>query len=387
VLSDLESRARAAALAAAEDVNSVDSDAVFPKKAFSAIRQQGLLGILVPRDLGGEAASVSDVVDICYQLGRSCASTAMIYAMHQIAVACIVRHRHGSVWHNNLLHEISKRQLLLASSTTEGQGGGNLRSSVCAVERDGPRMTLAKNSTVMSYGAHADGVLTTARRSPDADPSDQVLVALAKEDYQLERLLEWDTLGMRGTCSAGFALNASGAVDQVLPDPYSKIHTHTMVPMSHLAWGSVWTGIAADAVDRARKFIRSAGRQKQAQLPPGATHLARASATLQVLRGNLSSALRRYEAISAKDDELESIGFQTAMNLLKVNTSELAISAVMSSLQACGLAGYRNDSEFSLARHVRDILSSPIMINNDRILGNAALAASLSDVPSLISRP
>ena len=45
--------------------------------------------------------------------------------------------------------------------------------------------------------------------------------------------------------------------------------------------------------------------------------------------------------------------------------------------RACGLSGYRNDGEFSVARHLRDVLSAPIMINNDRILANAASATML----------
>jgi acyl-CoA dehydrogenase len=385
VTNDLNSRAEATAAVASNDVAFVDCNANFPNKAIAEARTQRLLGILVPCDLGGEGVNISEVVDICYLLGRSCASTAMIYAMHQIMVACIIRHRQASAWHDNLLREICRMQLLLASSTTEGQGGGDLRTSVCAVERDGCRITLAKSATVMSYGAYADGILTTARRSPEADPSDQVLVALFKENYQLEHLLGWDTLGMRGTCSAGFALKARGVADQILPDPYPKIHSHTMVPVSHLLWSAVWAGIAADAVNRARKFIRHAGRRKDSQLPPGASHLARANATLQVLRASVSSALRLYEMSASNDDELDSVDFQTVMNLLKVNSSELAISTVMSSLQACGLTGYRNDTEFSITRHVRDVLSASIMINNDRILGNAALAALLVDIPPLIS--
>ena len=43
----------------------------------------------------------------------------------------------------------------------------------------------------------------------------------------------------------------------------------------------------------------------------------------------------------------------------------------MSAMRACGLSGYRNDSEFAIGRYLRDILSAPIMINNDRILANA----------------
>ena len=385
MVSDLRSRAESTAAVAATDAVPVDRAAKFPEKAILAAREQRLLGILVPRELGGDGVSISDVVDVCYVLGRSCASTAMIYAMHQIMVACLVRHARGSTWHNELLRRICGTQLLMASSTTEGQGGGDVRASVCAVERQGECIMLAKNATVMSYGAQADGILTTARRAPDADSSDQVLVALSKEDYQLEHLLDWDTLGMRGTCSTGFTLKARGKSDQILPDPYQKIHAHTMVPVAHLTWSGVWTGIAADAVDRARKFIRHAGRQGKGQLPPGAPHLVRASASLQVLRGLVSSAARSYELLADNESGLESINFQTSMSLLKVNASELAISTVMTSLQACGLAGYRNDTEFSITRHLRDVLSSPIMINNDRILGNATSAAMLIEIPALLS--
>jgi acyl-CoA dehydrogenase len=54
----------------------------------------------------------------------------------------------------------------------------------------------------------------------------------------------------------------------------------------------------------------------------------------------------------------------------------------MSALQACGLSGYRNDTPFSIGRHLRDVLSSPIMINNDRILANVATASLLTPAPS-----
>jgi acyl-CoA dehydrogenase len=64
-----------------------------------------------------------------------------------------------------------------------------------------------------------------------------------------------------------------------------------------------------------------------------------------------------------------------------VNASELAIATVMSAMQACGLAGYRGDGEFSVSRHLRDVLSSSIMINNDRILANAATVSLLIEVP------
>ena len=209
-----------------------------------------------------------------------------------------------------------------------------------------------------------------------------MLVVFLKEDYSLEPQLSWDTLGMRGTCSAGFTLKASGDIAQILPDPYEKIHAQTMTPVAHLMWAGAWAGIATDAVERARTFIRKASRQANGQLPPGAAQFAKASSSLGMLRSVIASALARYEQASQDERTLASIDFQTMINLTKVDAAELAVTTVMSALRACGLAGYRNDGEFSVGRHLRDVLSSPLMINNDRIIANISTALLMGGAPA-----
>jgi acyl-CoA dehydrogenase len=203
-----------------------------------------------------------------------------------------------------------------------------------------------------------------------------------KSDYTLERRIAWDALGMRGTCSDGFKLVASGGQDQVLPPAYADIQSRTMMPVAHLLWSSAWAGIAAAAFERARAFMRKTIHRADASTPPGASHLTRAGSSLRTLRSLIGTAVRRFETCAGDPSALDSLDFQTAMNLLKVNASELAVATVMSANQACGLSGYRNDSEFSIGRHVRDILSSPIMISNDRIIANVGLASALSGSPA-----
>ncbi|HEX4210691.1 MAG TPA: acyl-CoA dehydrogenase family protein [Candidatus Binataceae bacterium] len=381
-INELRARTEAAAKTARENAEAVDREARFPDEAFATARAQRLLGIMVPSELGGEGANISDVADICYTLGRACASTGMIYAMHQIMVAILIRHAQSSPWHRNLLRRLLTEQLLIASSTTEGQGGGDLRTSVCALEQIGTRVRFSRDATVMSYGAQADAILATARRSPDAPPTDQVLLALVKEDYQLAPSLGWQTLGMRGTCSSGFTIDATVGAEQVLPETYASIQTYTMMPVAHLTWSAVWSGIAADAVERARRFIRTAARRAGGQMPPGAAHFTRATMSLRALMVMVGAALQRFESNAGERAQLESLEFQNTMNLLKVNASETATAAVMNCLNACGLAGYRNDSEFSVSRHLRDILSSSLMINNDRILATATTASLLAEVPA-----
>ena len=383
VAEKISARAARAAAIAAQFANEVDAQSRFPQEAMDALKCEKLLGILVPAELGGEAASVADVVDVCYALGRACSSTGMIYAMHQVKAACVVNHGMDSAWHRGFMARMVEDQLLLASSTTEGKGGGNVRSSEAPVEHADGRIVLVRDASVISYGAQADAVVTTARRAADADASDQVLVVFEKKNYVLEKTGGWDTLGMRGTCSAGFALKAVGAPAQIMPVAYGVIHSQTMVPTSHLMWAGNWAGVAAGAVDRAKKFLRKAQRGG-GDLPPGVPHFTKALANLRGLRALIAAMLARYEAIEHDPKALGAIDFQTSIALLKVDASEMAVETVMNAMRATGLSGYRNDTDVSVGRSLRDILSSPIMINNDRILSSLSASTILSDIPTSI---
>ena len=374
-------RAKRVAAVAAVHAHSVDSEHRFPHEAIAELRAQRLLGILVPSDLGGEGANVLDVANICYALARSCASTAMIFAMHQVKAACIVRHGRDSAWMEGLMRKLADEQLLLASSTTEGNAGGDVRSSAAPVEQADQHITLDRAATVISYGREADGIVTTARRDPDAEKSDQVLLVLLKTDYTLEPITTWDTLGMRGTMSVGFRLRARASREQIIPVGYHAIHSETMTPTAHLFWSSVWAGIAAGAVDKAHKFVRHVARQSKGNLPPGAAHLTQAVSSLRALRAMIAAVALRFEAIAGDPDALGALDFQNAMVMLKVEASELAVAIVMKAMRVGGLSAYRQDGEFSIGRYLRDILSAPIMIHNDRILTNAIPTSLLASVP------
>src|SRR4051794_32370383 len=221
---------------------SVDSCARFPQESIDALRELRLLSAYVPERLGGMGLGVVDIGRICEALGQYCGSTAMVFAMHQIQVACIVHHGQESPYFEQYLRGLVDRQWLIASATTELGVGGDLRSSVCALEMDGDAFRLAKKAPVISYGEHADQILVTCRRAPDAAASDQLQVMIWKDDFSLEPISSWDTLGFRGTCSSGFAVTATGRMEQVLPAPFADILTQTMHPFSHIVWASLWLG-------------------------------------------------------------------------------------------------------------------------------------------------
>lgn len=360
---------------AAPLADAVDREGRFPREAVAALREARLLGALVDREFGGEGAPLGQIAEACHALGRYCANTAMVFAMHQIQVACLLDHGRGGDWTRDFLRDVAERQLLLASATTEGATGGDTSRSDCAAEGADGRVRVSKEGCCISYAEEADAVLVTARRAPDAPPTDQVLCVARREDIRLEPAGGWDALGMRGTCSATWRLEFAGAPGQVLPAPYAVVLERTMLPVCHTLWSSLWLGIATDALGRAGAFLRARARQRPGETPPGARRLAEALAALEASRAHVAGAVRRAEGARAEGAEPPGLGFGIAMNGLKTATSATAFRLVQEALLVCGIAGYRNGTPFSVGRHLRDIASAPVMVNNDRILGATAAMA------------
>ncbi len=358
----------------APNADAVDRDARFPEEAFAALRTEKLLSAYVPVDHGGMELNITELSKICEALGQYCASTAMIFAMHQIQVGCIVHHALGSKFFQDYVRAMVANQYLLASATTELGIGGDVRSSICAVKVDGERFTLEKQAPVISYGESADAILVTCRKSEDASRSDQVQVLVRKEDYTLKRLSGWDTLGFRGTCSLGFALTSAGQAEQILPVPYAIIHSKTMHPFAHSVWGSLWLGIATDALHRARTAVRAEARKNPGVIPISATRLAEADIVLFSMRSSLQLTVADYHRLLVEDipESFSNFGFAIKINNLKISCSQLVIDIVGRAMLICGIAGYKNDSKLSLGRHLRDAHGAMVMVNNDRILGQSA---------------
>ena len=365
-------RAARVALVAGAYADEVDVNGRFPAEAVQCLKNERLLGLMIPRALGGEDAAIADVAEICATLGQRCAASAMIYAMHSIKVASLVSHGIDSDWHRSFMQRIAAEQLLVASATTEGGIGGDLRNSICAVSVEGGRFALEKDATVISYATHADAILVTSRRAADAASSDQVMTALERAHYTLTRTGGWNTLGMRGTCSEGFKLVAHGDAAQILPKPFAEIAAQSMLATSHLLWASLWSGIATDALVRAQSFVRAEARKRPGFAPPGAARVTEANAMLQALRCEIGDGLRRFARAAADHDELMSMGFAIAMNNVKLNASRKCVEIIQECLMVCGIWGYKNDTPYSLGRHLRDAHSAAIMISNDRIVGNTA---------------
>ncbi|WP_439691337.1 acyl-CoA dehydrogenase family protein [Curtobacterium sp. SP.BCo] len=357
---------------AAHFADEVDRDARPPREAIAAMREHGLLAAAVPSSLGGEGATLAELSVIATELGRACAATAMVFAMHHGQAMALWRHG-GTGRGVTAMVEAVRAGALVASSTTERGIGGDARRSTCAIEADAAgRIRLRKDAPVISYATEADAVFVTARRDPDAAASDQRLVVCLPSETTLTQTSTWDTLGLRGTCSNGWTLDAETHQDSVFRDDYAAISARTVLPVSHVLWASVWLGIAADAADRARCAVRRQARAAVGQTPPGALRLAELLVDLQALADTVRHAADRFDAVADDHEVLESSAYALAANALKIGSSERVTDLVTKAMRIVGIAGFAATGPLSVARHLRDAHGAAVMVSNDRLLQNDA---------------
>lgn len=350
----------------------VDRSARFPHEGLAVLRRLRLLSASLPTELGGMDASPTMLTEIASVLGKRCAATAMVFAMHEAQIECIRFATVGEPHFEDLLRQHAADQLLIASVTSEAGIGGNIRASNAVAAAGDERVIFEKQSPTLSYGEYADSFLITARRSEDAASSDQVLVLAPKDDVTLEKLGGWDVLGLRGTCSPPFKLDVDTPAANLIGTPFGTVASHRMVPWSHLLWASCWEGIATSSFEKATKASRKKARKQLAAGDSfGEPRLADVHAQLQALRAIIYEFARVYaeQARLAPDwRSAEKLRALTADAMsLKLNASMMSSRIAELSLEIIGMPGFSESAPLSVTREIRDLMGARLMVSNERL--------------------
>jgi acyl-CoA dehydrogenase len=373
VLTESERIGREVACHWADDV---DASARFPTETVDEFRRSGLLATLVPEEVGGAGATLVEASRSVAAVAAHCGSSGMILAMHHLQVAAIVRHGTPAM-QERVYPLLVSGDLLLANANSEAGLAGERRISHCALEAADGGFHLDKHASTVSYGEYADGVLATARRTPSSPPNEQVMVVCLPPALHLTPEGEWDTLGLRGTCSRPAHLVADVAAEMVFDD-YQALFVRTGLAHSAVLLSSVWLGLAEGAARRAHASVRAKNKANRsaepgAAPPLAAIRLAELGVQLHQMREVIAGGAERYERL--KDtDETGTMRFSGLMDNIKLSSSTLVLEILRMAMGICGLEGYKNTTQTSLARMLRDANAAPLMVNNDRALQASAHA-------------
>jgi acyl-CoA dehydrogenase len=163
-------------------------------------------------------------------------------------------------------------------------------------------------------------------------------------------------------------VRARFAPGQVLAAPFATIMNESQVPVSHVLWSHVWLGIATEAFERGRAFVRAAARRNPGAPVPAAVSLSRVMSELSMLRNEVRAGLQDFVAFDTADRaSLQTLSSVLRFNNLKLAASEQAPRICMTVLEVIGIAAYKNDSPFAVGRQLRDTMSARLMVANERI--------------------
>jgi alkylation response protein AidB-like acyl-CoA dehydrogenase len=346
-----------AAFAAVADKH--DREASFPFGNIARLHEAGLLGLTVPQRHGGSEAGLRDATEVVREIGRGCASTALVLAMQLIHHKLIARNLR---WPDALASRVGRdaveRGALMNALRVEPALGTPARGGLpeTVARRCGDDWLLSGRK-IYATGAPALSWLLVWARTDDPEPLvGNFLVPAGTEGVSVVET--WDQLGLRASAShdvvfENVLLPKDHAVD-IRPaaswrerDPYQAVWNALLI-------GAVYTGVAEAARDWLVRFLTERAPSNLGQ--PLAT-LPRMQEALGTIEARLlvNQLLIATNSAQADADAPPSI---TDSNLIKTVLAEGAIAAVEQALQLAGNHGLSRSNP--LERHFRDVLCARV---------------------------
>ncbi len=370
-----------------------DETATFPKADVDDLRDSGLLGLMVPKRLGGTGAGFEDYVGVAMALGRGNGSTALIFNMHAAvtgALAGVADELARQLGVPDTFFETRDRVLRRAAqgaiygvAISEREAGSRLSAMQTTYAREGDGYRLRGEKSVCSGAGHLDAYLVAARSAEaleGEDPRVSYFLVPGGDGIVVDE--SWDPLGMRATASNGFSLDVRVSPDALVGgvEGLAVLLAYALPQWLVASYAAVYVGVAqavlAEAVDYlSRRVVRPAGdepaprRGGLAAIASVRARIGRAETAVEAARLALEEAGKMVD--EAPGDAETNRWIYRA----KLLAGDAALDVAVSCTQACGLGALSRGS--ALERLFRDARSGSIMPPSSDVcadvLGTAAL--------------
>jgi len=351
----------------------------FSTEAMESLGEAGLLGLLLPADIGGAGLGPRAFADVMSALAEADASVAMVYLMHVVGTATIssARSRAASAI-LPILQEIAAGRHLTTLAFSEAGSRSHFWAPVSRAQRNGNGVYIsAKKSWVTSAGHAQSYVVSTL--SPDGSaPTDSTLYLVTAQTRGLSVAGSWDGLGLRANASAPIALEQCNVpYDLQLTDDGAGFPAmlNVVLPLFSLGTSAVALGLCRAAVAGTASHLKNAkfehlGQSLGESLPTLRAQLA----TMQIDTDGL--AARIHDLV----DHLEKPRETTMLRVLetKAAAGDAAISVTSTAMRVCGGAAF--SKHLSIERFFRDAHAGAVMAPTGDVL-HEFIGKSLLGIP------
>lgn len=351
----------ASALAAgivAENAATVDESARFPRENVEALGSAGLLGLCVPKELGGAGETMRAFAAVVEELATSCPSTAMIYVMHVTAAQAIASSA-TLEGRDAILREIAAGRHLTTLAFSETGSRSQFWAPVSRLESDGNGgfVTSASKSWVTSAD-HADSYVSSAQRPGAESPLESTVYYVRRDAKGVRTAGQFRGLGLRGNDSSPVAiekLHVDGGALISAQGAGAGTMLQIVLPWFSIGTAAMANGICRAAVDRTSQHMQNTGFAHSGtalrDLPTLRARLADMSVRLSQSRALLGYTL----------DVIESGSEAAPLFVLqsRLSSIEAATDVTDLAMKACGGAAF--SKQVGVERFFRDARAGWVM--------------------------
>src|SRR5215475_2429375 len=199
--------AQIAAAVLAPNANRVDREGQWPADGLHALADAGLMGLHIPRDLGGLDEGLLSLAVVTEELGRACGSTAMCFGMHCVA-SKVLAAKATKYQEDRYLRPIAEGRHVTTLALSEPGTGAHFFLPRSHYRVQGDNFVLDGQKSFVTSGDHADSyVLSVVPPGAELDPGTFTCLVMDRDSPGIEWQDPWRGLGMRGNSSRGAKLN------------------------------------------------------------------------------------------------------------------------------------------------------------------------------------
>ncbi|MBV8553308.1 MAG: acyl-CoA/acyl-ACP dehydrogenase [Acidobacteriaceae bacterium] len=339
----------------------------FSTEAVESLGESGLLGLMLPVDVGGSGLGPRTFAAVVATLAEADASVAMVYLMHVLGATAISAARPSAAQAvTPILREIGAGRHLSTLAFSEAGSRSHFWAPVSRAHRNGNGVRIsAKKSWVTSAG-HAQSYVVSSLAPEGAGPTDSTLYVLPAKTRGLSVVAPWDGLGLRANASAPIALEDCQVPSQFqLTDDGAGFQAmlNLVLPLFSLGTAGVALGLCRAAVTGTAAHLKSAKFE----------HLGQSlGESLPTLRAQLAAMQIDTDGLAARTDDLiehlEKPRETTMLRVLetKAAAGDVAISVTSAAMRVCGGAAF--SKHLSIERLFRDAHAGAVMAPTGDVL-------------------
>lgn len=336
----------------------VDASGRFPRESIDALGKAGLMGLTIPADAGGKGQGPAVFAAVVEELAQACASTAMIYVMHNAAVQTLVAST-TLADRQAILRDAAAGRHLTTLALSELGTRSNFWIPMSELAERGDGAVVSASKSWVTSASHCDSFVSGSRKPGAQSPIEQTLYLVRRPRPGVTpKAAGFDGLGLRGNDSAPVAVEGYELRGGDLLTRHGDGLNMTLgvvLPWFAVGTSAMANGLCLAAVGATITHLTAAGfahdGSKLRDLPNLRARVAEMHSKTEQSRALLGHTLAR---LAAPTDE-------TPLYVLHARYAAInaAVEVTDLAMRACGGAAFRK--ELALERAFRDARAGWVM--------------------------